>query len=100
MFVTHEKKRMNGLTDFQMAILREIERFPNRMASARDLYPYVAREKLTRTNGGAYVANIDRAAIKMPKYIVRLPPEDRWRSPTLCLTDAALDLLAATQKGD
>lgn len=85
------------LTEFQMTILREIEPFPNRMARVRDLYPYVARRKLTRTNGGAYAANIDRAAQKMPDYVVRLPPHDRWASPTLCLTDEALALLSSAE---
>lgn len=82
-----------ALTKFQMTILKEVQPFPNGMATARELVPYVARMKLTRTNAGAYAANIDRAAIRMPKFVCRLPPEDRWSSPTLALTDAALEVL-------
>ncbi len=81
------------MTEFQMKILHEINSWPNGMATVRDLLPFVAHRKLTARNAGAYATNIDRAAIKMPKMITRLPPEGQCNSPTLCLTDAALKVI-------
>lgn len=82
-WVTDE--RMKQLTEFQKVIVRVVDAAVNQQACTWTIAQVGFPEKWVKHAGrGALIGHIDRAGMKMPDLIVRLPAKDEFGTATLC----------------